>query len=62
MEFYKGCYISIEDNNDINYPYIAISKVGNQDIKKKGYSKQEAIDLAKQEIDFIIGIIEMKRK
>lgn len=62
MESYKGCYIEVKSNNDINYPYIAETRIGLQDIKKVGYSREQAINLVKSEIDFILAIKQSKNE
>lgn len=52
---YKGCSIKVVDNNDKEYPYLAIIRVGSEEIKKRGYSEEQAINLAKDTINFVLG-------
>lgn len=50
MERYKDYEIVVVKNNEKDYPYKAISKIGDKEIKHKGQSEWQAIDLVKQSI------------
>ena len=45
MEKYGDHEIIVMENNENLYPYKAIVKIGDTEIKHKGQSKSEAIDL-----------------
>jgi hypothetical protein len=51
MEKYRDYEITVEQNNEKEYPYKAISRKGDKEIKHKGKSEAEAIDLVKQSIN-----------
>lgn len=51
MEKYKDYEITVISNNEKEYPFKAILKKGNKEIKHKGQSELQAIDLAKQTIN-----------
>ncbi|MFA7157385.1 MAG: hypothetical protein WC123_06835 [Bacilli bacterium] len=59
---YKGYTIKIEYNKkDKNYPYIAVARNGFEEIRKRGYDEQQAIDLTTALIDFTIASQELKK-
>lgn len=49
---YKGWNIEVKDNNNKEYPYLAVARKGMYKEEKRGYSKQQAIDLIESVIDF----------
>ena len=51
MEKYRDHEITVLQNNENQYPYKAIAKIGDNEIKHKGQSASEAIDLVKQSIN-----------
>ncbi len=51
MEKYRDHEIIVIQNNENQYPYKAIAKIGNTEIKHKGQSESEAISLVKQSIN-----------
>ena len=51
MEKYGDHEIIIIQNNENQYPYKAIVKIGDNEIKHKGQNASEAIDLVKQSIN-----------
>lgn len=51
MEKYGDQEINVIQNNESQYPYKAIVKIGDNEIKHKGQSASEAIDLVKQSIN-----------
>ena len=51
MEKYGEHEIIVMQNNETQYPYKAIAKIGDKEIKHKGQSKSDAIDLVKQSIN-----------
>lgn len=51
MEKYMDHEIIVVQNNENQYPYKAIAKIGDTEIKHKGQSQSEAIDLVKQSIN-----------
>lgn len=51
MEIYGGHEIIVIQNNENQYPYKAITRIGDKEIKHKGQSESEAIDLVKQSIN-----------
>jgi hypothetical protein len=51
MEKYGEHEIIVMQNNDSQYPYKAIVKIGDNEIKHKGQSESAAIDLVKQSIN-----------
>lgn len=53
MEEYKGYIIEVMDNKDNEYPFKAFAR-GLNGIEQKGFSRQNAIDLVKNLIDFTI--------
>ena len=54
---YRGYVIRTEFNKkDKNYPFIAVARKGSEELKKRGYDEQQAVDLVTSEIDFILAI------
>jgi hypothetical protein len=51
MEKYGDHEIIIIQNNENQYPYKAVARIGDNEIKHKGQSASEAIDLVKQSIN-----------
>ena len=51
MEKYRDHEIIVIQNNENQYPYKAVAKIGDTEIKHKGQSASEAIDLVKQSIN-----------
>ena len=51
MEKYRDHEIIVMQNNENQYPYKAIAKIGDSEIKHKGQSESEAIYLVKQSIN-----------
>lgn len=50
MEIYKDHELTVVKNNEKDYPYKAICRIGDKEIKHKGQSQAQAIDLVKQSI------------
>lgn len=55
MENFRGYTIEILENNEKEYPYKAIARKGNEVIKHKGHSIEEAVDLVKESINILIS-------
>jgi hypothetical protein len=55
MEEYRGYVIEITENNEKEYPYKAIARKGQDEIKHKGLSKLNALDLVKETINLEIS-------
>ncbi|MDR3593423.1 hypothetical protein [Clostridium sp.] len=51
IEKYGEHEIIVIQNNKNQYPYKAIAKIGDNEIKHKGQSQSEAVDLVKQSIN-----------
>ena len=51
MEIYRDHEIIVIQNNESQYPFKAIAKIGDNEIKHKGQSESEAIYLVKQSIN-----------
>ena len=51
MEKYGDYEIIVIQNDENQYPYKAIARIGDKEIKHKGQSASEAIDLVKQSIN-----------
>jgi hypothetical protein len=51
MEKYRDYEITVLQNNEKDYPYKAISRKGDKEIKHKGQSESQAIDYVKQSIN-----------
>jgi hypothetical protein len=54
MEEFRGYTIEIIENNEKEYPYKAIARKGEEEIKHKGLSKLQALDLVKATINLAI--------
>ena len=55
MEEYRGYVIEVLENNEKEYPYKAIARKDEEQIKHKGYSKLQVIDLVKGTINLAIA-------
>jgi len=55
MEEYRGYQIEVLENNEKEYPYKAIARKEEEQIKHKGNSKLQAIDLVKGTINLAIA-------
>ena len=51
MEEYRGYEIEIIENNEKEYPFKVIARKGEEEIKHKGFSKLQALDLVKETIN-----------
>ena len=51
MEKYRDHEIIVIQNDENQYPYKAIARIGDKEIKHKGQSESEAINLVKQSIN-----------
>lgn len=58
MNEYRGYEIEVIKNNEKDYPFKAIAKKRGNEIKHKGRSETEAIDLVKQSINIIMDKLE----
>lgn len=61
MEEYRGYEITVLENHEKDYPYKAIARKGEKEIKHKGQSKIQAVDFVKESINVIIEKIEAKK-
>lgn len=57
MQEYNGYEIQVIKNNEREYPYKAIARKGDDEIKHKGRSVSEAVDFVKQGINIITSRI-----
>ena len=55
MEEYRGYLIEIVENNEKEYPYKAIARKEEEQIKHKGYSKLQVLDLVKGTINLALA-------
>lgn len=55
MEEYRGYVIEVIENHEKEYPYKAIARKEQDEIKHKGHSKLNAIDLVKETINLAIS-------
>ena len=55
MEEYRGYVIEIIENNEKEYPFKAIARKGEEEIKHKGFSKLQALDLVKETINIAMA-------
>ena len=55
MEEYRGYVIEVMENNEKEYPYKAIARKEKEEIKHKGHSELQAIDLVKGTINLAIA-------
>ncbi|WP_300385073.1 hypothetical protein [Clostridium sp.] len=60
MTEYRGYEITVVKNNEREYPYKAIARKGNHEVKHKGQSETQAIDFVKQGVNVVIDKIELK--
>lgn len=51
MEKYRNYEITVIQNDEKDYPYKAISRKGDKEIKHKGQTQWQAIDFVKQTIN-----------
>lgn len=60
---YKGFEIEVKSNgNNKEYPYLGVGKKdGVVVIEKRGYNEQQAIDLVEADINFTLGVQELKK-
>lgn len=61
MENYRGYEITVIENNEKEYPFKAIARKGDQEVKHKGQSETQAVDFVKKSINVIIEKIEAKK-
>lgn len=61
MENYRGYEIKVIENNEKEYPFKAIARKGDQEVKHKGQSETQAVDFVKKSINVIIEKIEAKK-
>jgi len=55
MEEYRGYVIEVVENDEKEYPYKAIARKGEEQIKHKGLSKLQAVDFVKGTINLAIA-------
>ena len=55
MEEYRGYLIEVIENNEKEYPFKAIARKEQEELKHKGHSKLHAIDLVKETINLTIS-------
>ena len=55
MEEYRGYMIEVMENNEKEYPFKAIARKEDEEIKHKGHSKLQAIDLVKGTINLALA-------
>jgi len=55
MEEYRGYLIEVVENNEKEYPYKAIARKEEEQIKHKGYSELQVLDLVKGTINLAIA-------
>jgi len=55
MEEYRGYVIEVMENNEKEYPFKAIARKEEEEIKHKGISKLQAIDLVKGTINLALA-------
>ena len=55
MEEYRGYVIEVLENNEKEYPFKAIARKEEEEIKHKGHSKLLAIDLVKETINLALA-------
>lgn len=60
MEQYRGYEITVIENHEKEYPYKAIARKEDKEVKHKGRSKIQAVDFVKTSINMIIDKIEAK--
>lgn len=62
MEQYRGYEIMVIENHEKEYPYKAIARKGEKEVKHKGQSKIQAVDFVKASINVIVDKIETKNE
>lgn len=62
MEEFRGYAIEVTKNNEKEYPFKAIARKDNLEIKHKGATELQAIDFVKESINHILAKIEIKSK
>ncbi|MDW8801739.1 hypothetical protein P8V03_11335 [Clostridium sp. A1-XYC3] len=60
MEEYRGYEITVIENDEKNYPFKAIARKSNKEVKHKGQSVTQAVDFVKESINVIVDKIEAK--
>ena len=60
MTEYRGYEITVIKNNEKEYPYKAIARKGDYEVKHKGQSETQAIDFVIQGVNVIIDKIDWK--
>ena len=60
MEQYRGYEITVIENHEKEYPYKAIARKGEKEVKHKGQSKIQAVEFVKESINVIVDKIETK--
>lgn len=60
MEQYRGYEITVIENNEKDYPFKAIARKSDKEVKHKGQSVMQAVDFVKQSINVIVDKIETK--
>lgn len=60
MEQYRGYEITVIENHEKEYPYKAIARKGDKEVKHKGQSKIQAVDFVKTSINVIVDKIEVR--
>ena len=55
MEEYRGYVIEVMENNEKEYPFKAIARKDEEEIKHKGHSKLQSIDLVKETINLALA-------
>ena len=58
MNEYRGYEIEVIKNSEKEYPFKAIARKGENEVKHKGRSETEAIDFVKQGINVVIDKVE----
>lgn len=54
MENYRGYEITVIENNEKDYPFKAIARREDKEIKHKGQTKTQAVDFVKNSINIIM--------
>ncbi|NMM64158.1 hypothetical protein HBE96_16135 [Clostridium sp. P21] len=60
MENYRGYKITVIENGEKDYPFKAIARKEDKEIKHKGQTKTQAVDLVKNSINVIMERTQMK--
>lgn len=62
MEEFRGYEIEVIKNNEKEYPFKAIGRKDNIEVKHKGATELQAIDFVKESINHALAKIEIKNK